>query len=392
MDLGKELYKVFNEPIMKENMSVNLKTSNDLQLRPQRPIYGQSGKTIRDNSSIYNRIYQPQNSMSLFHKYGLGLDVNKDNKFIVGSLYSLKGSECEGFSMPDKIYELIKIVDVVDGIVLESLIMKQINTEVKSTIFSLTKGDCAALGIEFQEGLQLFPKNMNWKYVENQRESDDIDMSDLSTYVKSDVDGTIRHIIIKLDGFSSYQSTHIITNNGDIINTADFVSDLRVETLHEILSIDMCSNFKQGERIPYRIINNKINKPKYGENAMNNIEGSIYIELDFKKSTKYINQTCDGYIGLSPKALQGKTISDLFTISWRKRTDQTNSKPKKRQSDSWLMDFEDNFLPIYDGNKLYLGYENDFNKKYETKIADVELSYQQAIDRLCSKLEGHYFF
>ena len=85
-------------------------------------------------------------------------------RFFIGEKYSLKSPSCEGFEMKEKVYELVGIVDKFSDIAIDSVIVKQISGD-KDLIFSLSKNDCAHLGIEYQPELQLFPKAMSWNKV-----------------------------------------------------------------------------------------------------------------------------------------------------------------------------------------------------------------------------------
>ena len=61
--------------------------------------------------------------------------------FIKGEKYALKGVSCEGFEMPEKVYELVAVHDKFDGIDLNSVIVKQISGD-QDKIFTLSKNDC----------------------------------------------------------------------------------------------------------------------------------------------------------------------------------------------------------------------------------------------------------
>ena len=84
--------------------------------------------------------------------------------FIVGENYALKGVSCDGFEMKEKVYKLVGVIDSYGGVPVESVIVKQISGEV-GNIYALSKNDCDKLGIEYQQGLQLFPKSLHWVRV-----------------------------------------------------------------------------------------------------------------------------------------------------------------------------------------------------------------------------------
>lgn len=206
------------------------------------------------------------------------------NKFIVGRKYALKSFECEGFKMEDKIFELVANISNVDDVEMECFVMRQISGP-SNMIFSLTKYDCELMGIEFQNGLQIFPKDLNWQLIEDEKENqlkEEINLNDLSTYTKNPKDGTIRSILLKVDGFHPYDRDYIVDDNGKIYNAIDFKNKLKVKCSDVIKSIDMCSSFEIDETINYSIIHTPKFMPKFGmNNCLNNT--NLYIELCLTK-------------------------------------------------------------------------------------------------------------
>lgn len=87
----------------------------------------------------------------------------------IGENYSLFDNACEGFIPIERVYKLIGVVNTLNGIQIDSYIMKQIDGP-ETTIFSLTKSDCKLLGIEYEEGLQLFPFGLDWSLCKADRE------------------------------------------------------------------------------------------------------------------------------------------------------------------------------------------------------------------------------
>lgn len=91
------------------------------------------------------------------------------NRFIVGSDYSLFNKRVDGFEQTERIYKCFGYISKLNGIDIDSVIMKQINGE-ESTIFSLTRDDCNILKINYEQGLCLFPSNMNWQLPSYEKE------------------------------------------------------------------------------------------------------------------------------------------------------------------------------------------------------------------------------
>lgn len=82
-------------------------------------------------------------------------------KNIEKNVYSLIESVADGFEPVTRSYEIISKVNDINGIPIEGYVARQISGP-STTIFSLTKYDCNTLGIKYEKGLQLFPKNMGW--------------------------------------------------------------------------------------------------------------------------------------------------------------------------------------------------------------------------------------
>ncbi len=312
--------------------------------------------------TLETRISPSKDIISVLSDYGMNFNQPKfqDNRLVIGQHYSLKGIECDDFTMPTKIYELVAILDTVNGINVDSVIMKQISGP-SGVIFTLTKTDCSDLNIPFQQGLQIFPKNMQWNLVVEDKKEEQklIDTNNLSTYPTSPVDGTVRNIIIKLDDFTSYRASHIITSNGKLLTVKDFVSSLIIKSISNIDSIDMCSSFNRNENIPFRIITKQIGAPRYGENCIADKNNHLFIELDLSKPTKLKNQTVDDYIGVSPKILDNKSINDLFEISWIE-PEENNHKTVEEKS-NWLM--QGLTIPrLYNPDDYEKFIENEINK------------------------------
>lgn len=91
------------------------------------------------------------------------------NRFIVGSDYALFNKKIDGFEQGERIYKCFGYVNRLNGIDIDSVVMKQVGGE-DSTIFSLTRDDCEMLKINYEQGLCLFPSNMNWELPSYEKE------------------------------------------------------------------------------------------------------------------------------------------------------------------------------------------------------------------------------
>lgn len=251
-------------------------------------------------------------------KYDFGINFNKrENELLIGELYTLSGVECDDFKMPIKVYKLIAVLHKLDGVELNSVVVKQVGGE-ETTIFSLTKFDCETLSLPFEKGLQIFPKTMNWVvYKEETEEEVDnrlkkADLNNLSTYPKSPQDGNIWNIVIKLEGFSSYRKTHIVMPSGDIIKTEDLHNMLKVRTIIPIESFNHTASFECGEVIPYVIATSSVTNNTYSPNCPADLDENLYLELQLAKPYRNLRNISDALIGVSPIALNGKSTEMLF--------------------------------------------------------------------------------
>lgn len=242
--------------------------------------------------------------------------VKKKNKLIRGAKYMLKGLECDGFNMPIRVYQVVALVNDVNDVVLNSVVMRQLQGYSDDTKFTLSRAECQVLHIKYEPGLQLFPAGMMWRRWSEKLETGKtvFDENDMSTYPVSRIDGSIRHIILKIDRFRVDGSIVIDSITDKEIPIDTFLSSMRLTSKGNIVSLkDAVKNglqfFKKDEAIPYRII-----MPGDNGNADDQTStDSMLIEAYLKKPAKGIH-TDDGISGIPPHLLSGKTANDLFNI------------------------------------------------------------------------------
>lgn len=138
-------------------------------------------------------------------------------------------------------------------------------------------------------------------------------------------DGTVRSLIIAIEGFNSYNRGRLTGPDGNEVDAESFLASLKV-----ILNTNIDSNtttgtaaFKKDEELPIRIISQK-----YGSAIIEGdltANGKLYIEVDLTKPVSKQGLTIDGYIGVDPEKLKtalgnnGDAITStdkLFTIAW----------------------------------------------------------------------------
>jgi len=301
-----------------KNIMVWQIVDNNILTEKLTPTVG-AKNTIEDTNSKekVEKLYtQPKNLFEAVDFTNLGVIDESEKfspKFIEGENYSLKGVSCDGFEMEEKVYKLVKVVDDFYGTSINSVIVKQISGE-QGIIFTLSKNDCDYHGIEYEKGLQLFPKNLPWTRV---KEKIPFDKNNLSTTPVSDIDNTIRFILLRLDGFKDYLDGYVLTPSGHLITEKRFIDTIRVTSKEPIV-------FGNGF-----VINDKTNldiELVYPKNLLFNhanfisSEDTIFVMIRLKR--EYGNAQ-DGYynsidrcFGVEPKYLEGINPTEFFEISW----------------------------------------------------------------------------
>lgn len=139
----------------------------------------------------------------------------KDNTihFDKGDIYSLSGTACDGFTMTEKHYQVVGQVGFYAGESINSVIVKCLN-QGDDAVFSLSKNDCRCLNIEYEPGLLLFPRDMNWKLVKKNEPL--FDENDIATYqLNNDMDGT--YLTLCINNVKYVTSDYFYINNKYII-------------------------------------------------------------------------------------------------------------------------------------------------------------------------------
>lgn len=141
----------------------------------------------------------------------------------------------------------------------------------------------------------------------------------LNNYLKSGFDGTIRNIVLAIDGFSSFNASKLTGPDGNEMDTEGFLASLKVITQKEISSTTLnnaaTTAFKKFESVPFRVVTQKYGKGIVEYSSICDAEGKMYIELDMAKPVVQQGATIDGYIGVDAAQLTGETKS-LFKIAW----------------------------------------------------------------------------
>lgn len=133
-------------------------------------------------------------------------------------------------------------------------------------------------------------------------------------------DGTVRNLILKVNGFSAYNASKLTGPDGNEMDTEEFLASLKVISKNAIAagntgvnSAVTTASFAQFEEIPFRVVTQKYGKGivEY-TGAPCDAEGNIYIELDLAKTVAEQGGTIDGYVGVASNAIN----LNGFKVAW----------------------------------------------------------------------------
>ena len=131
---------------------------------------------------------------------------------------------------------------------------------------------------------------------------------DLKVYA----DGTLRNIILKVTGFSSFNAGKLTGPDGNEMDTEAFLASLKVVAKKAITSTESTTCFDVNEAIPFRVVTQKYGKGIVEYAGTCDAEGCIYLDVDLAKPAKKQGTSMDGYLGID----MPEDISDLFQVAW----------------------------------------------------------------------------
>lgn len=156
----------------------------------------------------------------------------------------------------------------------------------------------------------------------------------LNKYFKSGFDGTVRNVILEIDGFSSFNAAKLTGPDGNEMDTEGFLASLKVITQKELPAANVPGSetvqtaaFRKFESVPFRVVTQKYGKGIVEYGAACDAEGKMYIELDLAKPVIQQAGTIDGYVGVDAAALDAaissgsteetkENLASLFKIAW----------------------------------------------------------------------------
>lgn len=134
-------------------------------------------------------------------------------------------------------------------------------------------------------------------------------------------DGTVRNLILKVNGFSAYNASKLTGPDGNEMDTEEFLASMKVITTKALEAKKEAGKpttaaFAQYEEVPFRVVTQK-----YGKGVVEytggpcDAEGNIYIELDLAKTVAEQGATIDGYIGVNNAEL-ADSLATAFKVAW----------------------------------------------------------------------------
>ena len=125
-------------------------------------------------------------------------------------------------------------------------------------------------------------------------------------------DGSLRNVILKVGGFSSFNAGKLTGPDGNEMDTEAFLASLKVFAAMDIAG-EGFANFDAYEGIPFRVVTQR-----YGKGIVENgvdAQGCIYIDVDLAKPVKKQGATIDGYIGIEMPAAAAD-VAKMFKVAW----------------------------------------------------------------------------
>lgn len=157
--------------------------------------------------------------------------------------------------------------------------------------------------------------------------------TNVKEYERSGFDGTIRNLILQIDGFSAFNAARLTGPDGNEMDTEGFLASLKVITTKEIASKQIAGGnvqtaaFKKYESVPFRVATQKYGKGIVEYGSICDAEGKMYIEIDLAKTCAQQAGTIDGYVGVDADELDAAIVAGdetqskanmaaLFKVAW----------------------------------------------------------------------------
>ena len=250
-------------------------------------------------------------------------DAKHVKEFNVGVNYSISSVACKGFEPRKKVYKMVGDAQSINGVDIDSIIVKQVSGN-GGNMYTLTKEDCEHYDVEYEDGLILMPKNMNWRPEPKYQSFDPLNLAASPISIE---DGRIHHFMVKVSPFKNFSHGYVITPSGMTVTENSIKSTIRVKTKKPIV---LANNDVLAEGC---VLKSVIETPRMG--------GLIYKHGNFISSddSMYIHIFVNDP-GIDPEYIDGVSPYDMFDIMWDEgealSVDEAKSKVvavKKKEAD-----------------------------------------------------------
>lgn len=146
-----------------------------------------------------------------------------------------------------------------------------------------------------------------------------VEMDGTNVKPQAYADGTLRNLMLKVKGFSSFNAGKLTGPDGNEMDTEAFLASLKVYANDAIDSENGNSTFEKYEGIPFRVVSQKYGKGMVEYNNVCTPDGSILIDLDLAKPAKKQGASLDGYLGVDYDKFENITAEEaatMFGVAW----------------------------------------------------------------------------
>lgn len=247
-------------------------------------------RTDRRNGNKWNRFYLPDEALEGNLKF-VAIDEDGNETELSATTYDAAVAEAPAGSRVDQIHpEVVKYH--------------------KKTLYDLFYNDFLFDNSKGKIHIKVGEATpVQFKYGDLVEMTED-DLNNIKLYA----DGTVRNIILKVKGFSSFNAGKLTGPDGNEMDTEAFLASLKVVTKSKIDSVSGTTCFDALEAIPFRVVTQKYGKGMVEYAGTCDAEGCIYLDVDLAKPAKKQGATLDGYIGVDCDAL--KEALEDFQVAW----------------------------------------------------------------------------
>lgn len=255
-------------------------------------------RTDRHNGSTYNRFYLPDDVVN-----GMAFEYTTDGGETWTAINDVKNY--------DEALQAVKDID--------NAIIRQTSPNVtkynKRTLYDLFYNDFLYDNSKGKIRIRVSSDVLPVAFVD----FEPVEMDGSTVKPQAYADGTLRNIMLKVKGFSSFNAGKLTGPDGNEMDTEAFLASLKVFANTAITSNSGNSTFEQYEGIPFRVVSQKYGKGMVEYNNVCTPDGSILIDLDLAKPAKKQGASLDGYLGVDYDQFENITsgnASDFFSVAW----------------------------------------------------------------------------